>query len=150
TGGRGMPGRIRRVVGAAVSALVVAGVVAVAPGVPAGADSHCDKTWANTATSGVWDDEDVVDATEAQWSPPGVPSVLDIVCLPAGDYTVEVRPTDGADGAPGAEQVAAEVEVGAGARLIVRSPGAPASNDDVRLTVNGAVTTAGDVEVRAG
>ena len=84
----------RRGLGGGLLALVsLVAVLAVAPTPPAGA-AGCEKNWANPGTSGVWDQDGVADGGETQWSPAGVPAAGDIVCLPAGDYTVTLSPTD--------------------------------------------------------
>src|SRR5829696_1430724 len=123
--------RIAVTVTFAVLAAIV--VVAVESG-PASA-AACTKTWANTATSGLWDQVGVANGTDTQWAPVGVPTATDVVCLPAGGaYTVTIGAGDLAS------FTIAELHVGDGGSspqptLIV--------NAGKSLTVNGAVTQAG-------
>src|SRR5690606_36469134 len=115
---------------------LLAAVLALSPGAPAGAALPCEVSWADPGTSGLWDQPGVDDESEAQWSPAHVPTAADAVCLPAGDYTVTISAGDG-------PPVAESLSIGAGVTVIVAPPGAPTDDDDLIATVSGSIETAG-------
>jgi hypothetical protein len=87
---------MRRVGIIVVSAVLATLVLAAVGSAPASA-APCEMTWANPGVSGVWDQLGVIDSTEDQWGTnAGVPGVGDVVCLPAGNYTVTLGVGDSA------------------------------------------------------
>ena len=62
-------------------------LLVVAPASPTAA-AACEKQWTNPGTDGVWDIDGATNATETQWTPAGVPTATDTVCLAPGDYNV--------------------------------------------------------------
>jgi hypothetical protein len=131
----------RRRLGRGLLALVLtATVLAVVPGTPAAA-APCEKQWTNPGTDGVWDVDGASNATETQWTPTGVPTASDTVCLAPGDYDVYLS------SAAGSTYTIESLDVGtpssSGPRLWIGGPFDVA--DDVDLTVTGATTIEGDV-----
>lgn len=88
---------MRRIAVTVTFAVLATVVVAALGGGPVAA-AACTKTWAGAGagTDGVWDQIGVIDTTETQWTPTGVPSFGDVVCLPAGDYQVTLQTGDSA------------------------------------------------------